>query len=244
MELRNCKALVTGAGVRIGRAIAVALAAEGCDVALQYHRSRDGAEETAAAVAAHGRRAVLLAADLGDADAATALLERARAELGDVDVLINSAAIFLPGDLASTTLAEWDAQHALNLRAPFLLSQAFARQDAIADRPRKIVNVADARIRRPGRDHLAYRLTKVALAHLTELLALELAPRITVNAVAPGAILPPPGEGAAAFEQRVRAQVPLGRAGGTAAVASAVLYLLREDFVTGVVLPVDGGEFL
>jgi NAD(P)-dependent dehydrogenase (short-subunit alcohol dehydrogenase family) len=244
VELRNCKALVTGGGVRIGRAIAVGLAAAGCDIALQYHRSRDGAEETAASVAAHGRRAILLAADLADAEAAATLMARARAEIGDVDVLINSAGIFLPGDLAGTTLADWERQLALNLRAPFLLSQAFARQDAATDRPRKIVNVADARIRRPARDHLAYRLTKVALAHLTELLALELAPRITVNAVAPGAILPPPGEGAAAFEQRVRARVPLGRAGGTAAVAGAVLYLLREDFVTGVVLPVDGGEFL
>jgi glucose 1-dehydrogenase len=108
----------------------------------------------------------------------------------------------------------------------------------------KIVNVTDARVRRPGPGHLAYRVAKAGLAHLTELLAVELAPAVTVNAVAPGAILAPPGEGEAAFTERVARVVPLQRAGGAASVAAAVLYLLREDFLTGVVLPVDGGEYL
>jgi NAD(P)-dependent dehydrogenase (short-subunit alcohol dehydrogenase family) len=186
---------------------------------------------------------VTLRADLAEARTCTTLVDAAREALGDLDVLVNGAALFLPGDLETTTLGDWERQLALNLRAPFLLSQAFARS-LPAPRQGKIVNIADARARRPGRGHLAYRLSKVALVHLTELLALELAPRITVNAVAPGAMLPPPGEGSAAFARRVATAVPLGHAGGAEPVADAVLYLLREDFATGVVLRVDGGEYL
>src|SRR5262249_9542652 len=160
--------------------------------------------------------------------------------------LVNNAGVFLPGDLSSTSLRDWDTQLALNLRAPFLLSQAFARDRARNDeRPAGcIVNVTDARVQRIGRDHLAYRVSKAALAHLTAILALELAPDVRVNAVAPGAMLPPPGEADAQFQRRVATVVPLGRAGGVEAVAEAVLYLLRQEFTTGVVLPVDGGEYL
>ena len=229
--------------MRLGRAIALALAEAGCDVALQVHLSREQAADVATAILRTGRRAVVLPTDLSDAGACAPLVDRAREELGGLDVLVNSAGIFLPGDLRSTTLEEWESQHALNLRAPFLLTQAFAGGLA-AGASGKVINVVDARVRRPGTGHLAYRLTKVALAHLTELLALELAPRVTVNAVAPGAMLRPPGEGQEAFARRVAEAVPLRRAGGADPVTGAVLYLLREDFVTGVVLPVDGGEYL
>src|SRR6185503_11126522 len=163
--------------------------------------------------------------------------------LGGLDVLVNSAAVFLPADLAGTTLEVWERQMALNLRAPFLLSQAFAGA-LPAGGSGKIVNVTDARTRRPGTDHLAYRVSKAGLQHLTELLALSLAPRITVNAVAPGAMLAPCDGDESALLRRVASAVPLRRAGGDQPVADAVLYLLREDFATGVVLPVDGGEYL
>jgi glucose 1-dehydrogenase len=243
MELLGRRALVTGSAVRLGRAITLALAGAGCDLALHHWRSQAAAEEVAAAVAAAGRRAVPLRADLSDPAACAALVAAARQALGGLDVLVNAAATFLRGDLQTTSLAEWDAQIALDLRAPFLLSQAFAAGLGPASTG-KIVNITDARVRRPARGHLAYRVAKAGLAHLTELLAVELAPRVTVNAVAPGAMLAPPGEDETAFAQRVATVVPLRRAGGGAAVADAVLYLLREDFVTGVVLPVDGGEYL
>jgi len=243
MKLLGRKALVTGGGVRIGRAIALALAEAGCDVALQHWRSQAAAADVAALIAAAGRRGVPLRADLSEPEACASLVAAARVELGGLDILINSAATFRRGDLATTSLADWDAQMALNLRAPFLLSQAFAAGLG-AEQEGKIVNVADARVRRPARDHLAYRVSKAALAHLTELLAVELAPRVTVNAVAPGAMLPPSGEGEEAFARRVATVVPLRRAGGVEPVTGAVLYFLREDFVTGVVLPVDGGEYL
>ena len=242
MKLLGRKALVTGGAVRLGRAIALALGEEGSDVAVHYHRSAAAAEEVAAAIAALGRHAVALQADLCEARSCAPLVDEARARLGGLDVLINSAAIFLPGELADTSLTAWESQLALNVRAPFLLCQAFAK--ALPDEASgRIVNVTDARVGRPGRDHLAYRVSKAALTHLTEVLALELAPRITVNAVAPGAMLAAGGD-EEALAKRVASVVPLRRAGGARPVADAVLYLLGEDFATGVVLPVDGGEYL
>jgi NAD(P)-dependent dehydrogenase (short-subunit alcohol dehydrogenase family) len=243
VNLLGRKALVTGAGARLGRAIALALGDAGCDVALQYRDSRRGAEEVAHTLTSAGRRAVPLQADLADPVSCPRIVAEASSALGGLDVLVNNAGIFLAGDLATTTLEDWESQFALNLRAPFLLCQAFARQ--LRDgADGKIVNVTDARVGRPGVGHLAYRLTKAALTELTRLLALELAPRVTVNAVAPGAMLPPPGAGDEQLAARVASSVPLRRAGGTSPVVAAVLYLLREDFVTGVVLPVDGGEYL
>jgi len=243
MQLLGRKALVTGSAVRLGRAIALALAEAGCDLALHHWRSQAAVVEVAAAVASRGRRAVPLRADLADPEASARLVADARAVLGGLDLLINAAATFLPGDVRTTSLADWESQLALNLRAPFLLSQAFAAGLGTSETG-KIVNVTDARVRRPGRGHLAYRVAKAGLAHLTELLAVELAPRVTVNAVAPGAMLPPPREDDEAFARRVATAVPLRRPGGADAVATAVLYFLREDFVTGVVLPLDGGEYL
>jgi NAD(P)-dependent dehydrogenase (short-subunit alcohol dehydrogenase family) len=242
MKLLSHKALVTGGAVRLGRAIAIALGDAGCDVAVHHFHSASAAEEVAAEIGARGRRGVAIAADLSDARACAPLVEETRRQLGGLDVLVNSAALFLAGDLATTSLEDWERQFALNLRAPFLLSQAFAAA-LPAEEGGKIVNVGDARARRAGRGHLAYRLTKHALDHLTELLALELAPRITVNAVAPGAMLAAGGD-EEALARRVASAIPLRRAGGDVPIADAVLYLLREDFATGVVLPVDGGEYL
>ena len=243
MELAGRNALVTGGGTRLGRALATALAEAGCAVALQYWRSAIGAREAVETIEAGGGRSRAFCYDLSQPPACSDLLRDATAGLGTIEILVNSAAVFLPGTLASTTVAEWEAQFALNLRAPFLLTQAFASRLG-ASRPGRVVNIADARVRRAASGHLAYRLTKAALAHMTEVLAVELAPWVTVNAVAPGAILTPPGEAAEAFAERVGRVVPLRRPGGPQSLVDAVLYLLRADFATGVVLPLDGGEYL
>ena len=144
-------------------------------------------------------------------------------------ILINNAAIFEPGGLAEATLGQWEQQMGINLRAPFFHSQAFARQ-LPAGAEGQIVNIADARVLRPGADHLVYRLTKSALVSLTQALALELAPRIRVNAVALGAILPPPGDDEAYLQALAQRRVPLRRAGNPEMVAVNVLHLLRQPF--------------
>ncbi|MFT5121546.1 MAG: NAD(P)-dependent dehydrogenase (short-subunit alcohol dehydrogenase family) [Kiritimatiellia bacterium] len=243
MSLTDKRALVTGGGVRVGRAIALALARSGCDVCIHYGRSADGARQTQADVEGLGRRAVLIAADLTSADAVSALVPQVVAEMGSLDILVNSAAIFLDGTLSETTLAMWEQQFAINLRAPYFLCQAFAAQLPEAQRGH-IVNITDARINRPERDHSAYRLTKSALADMTRNLAMDLAPRIQVNALALGAILPPPGKPASHLERIAQERVPLARSGSAEIVAEHVIQLLESDFVTGAVLPLDGGEFL
>ncbi len=243
MDLEGKVALVTGGAVRIGRALSLALAGAGCRLVIHYASSAAAARRPRAEAAALGVEADLCAADLADAAAAHGLVPAAAERFGRLDVLINSAALFLEGGLTDTGLEVWERQFAVNLRAPFLLSQAFAAQ-LPGDRHGAIVNVTDARIFRPAGDHFAYRLTKSALWTMTEMTALELAPRIRVNAVALGAILPPPGAGPGALAELVRRQVPLRRSGGAEAVADAVLHLLRQEFMTGVTVRLDGGQFL
>lgn len=242
-ELSGKVAVVTGGAVRVGRALSLALADAGCDLFIHYGRSATEAAETKAEAEARGITAHTYSADLSDAEATVAVIEAAREAFGRVDILINSAALFLEGGLAETTLDMWEIQFAVNLRAPFLLSQAFSRQ-LVTGQEGQIVNIGDARIFRPDTDHFAYRLTKSALITMTEMLALELAPHVRVNAVALGAILPPPGEEASYLRKLAEEAVPLRRAGGAQIVAENVLHLLRQDFLTGVTIKIDGGQFL
>jgi NAD(P)-dependent dehydrogenase (short-subunit alcohol dehydrogenase family) len=244
MELRGKVALVTGGAVRIGRALSLALAQAGCHLFIHYGLSTDGARETQADATAYGVTAHTYSANLADAGETEALIPAALAQFGRLDILINNAAIFPDEDSFSGTDSRlWDELFAVNLRAPFLLSQAFAAQVS-ADGAGKIINILDARIRRPDGDHFAYRLTKGGLGQMTEMLARQLAPRITVNAVALGAILPPPGKDECYLAELAASRVPLRRAGSPAIVADNLLHLLRHDFLTGVILPIDGGEFL
>lgn len=246
MDLRNQRVLVTGGAIRVGRAIALRLAEAGAQVCIHYGRSADAAASTLSELEALGSRAAAISADLSDAEATACLIGRASDALGGpIDVLINSAAIFLPGDLAATDLAMWESQFGINLRAPFQLSQSFAAQVGSAEPAGgAIINILDARNNRPGADHFAYRLTKVALEAMTRNLAVDLAPAIRVNAVALGAILAPPGEDASYLEALAQTRVPLRRPGSPELVADNVLHLLQQDFLTGVVIPLDGGEFL
>lgn len=244
MKLQDHTLMVTGGAVRLGKAIVLELVRAGVRrVVIHYASSAGPAHETAEEVRALGADAYSVQADLTDREATRSLLPRAAEAAGPITLLVNSAALFLSGGLEATDEAMWEQQMALNLRAPFFLCQAFARQ-LPADREGCIVNLLDTRVFRPGEDHLAYRLTKSALADLTRNLAVGLAPRIRVNAVAPGAVLPPPGEGVEHLMGVVRARVPLQRPGSAEAVAASVRHLVEGEFLTGVTIPVDGGEAL
>ena len=237
------RVLVTGGAVRVGRAITLALAEAGCEVCVHYGQSVASAREVKQQVEEMGGRVELIGADLSEPDAVPAIVDHAVGTLGGIDVLVNSAAIFLEGNMAETTAEMWDAQFAINLRAPFFLCQAFAQQFQ-AESGGHIINIVDARLNQPAADHAAYRLTKSGLLTLTHNLAIELAPRIQVNALALGAILPPPGKGQDHLDRIANERVPLKRGGSAEIVAENVLHLLRSPFTTGAVIPLDGGEFL
>lgn len=243
MELQGKVAVVTGGAVRIGRAISLALADAGAAVVVHHSHSAPQARQTVEEIASRGGRATAVSADFTDpVPAARTVVQAAVDQFGRIDVLVNSASIFGAGTLASTSEADWDRHFAINLKAPCFLCREFAARH-LPGNAACIVNIADWRGLRPKPGYLAYTLTKSALVALTEILAQELAPEIRVNAVAPGAILPPAGAGRD-YMQRVAEQVPLQRTGNVDDVTSAVLYLLRADFVTGEVLSVTGGEHL
>jgi len=231
-------ALITGAAQRIGRAMALSLADAGVDLCIHYHLSEEAAEQTCREIRERGRNATRVSANLSDpVTAAAVIFEAALSEFGRVDILINSASVFENKRLSDSTEADWDSHLDINLKSPFFLCQQFAEQ-LPPGQSGAIVNLVDWRAERAGAEHLAYRISKAGLVTLTECLALELAPAIQVNAIAPGAILPPPGE-----DERAQ-KAPLKRAGSPAEICQALLYLLRSDFVTGEVLTVAGGEQL
>ena len=239
-DLHGHTALVTGAGRRLGEAFARAVAEAGGNVCLHYGRTP--AEGLARDVAAaSGVKTAALQADLADPHAAARLLDRAVEELGEIDLLVNSASVF--GDLtwSDTDIDAWQQHLAVNLTAPFLLSQAFARlRDG---RPGAIVNLLDWRALRPGPDHLAYTISKAGLVALTQSLAQALAPSIRVNGLALGAILPPPG--AESNDIPPAARSPLGRWATLQETCDALLFLLAgPDFITGEILHLDGGRHL
>lgn len=241
MELQGVAALVTGGAHRVGRAIVLGLAEAGCDIALHYHSSPDAAEQTAADVEALGRRVLLAGGDLS-ANGVAADVVAAASELGPVRVLVNSAGVFPKDHLRDVTLEGWDRTIAVNLRSPVFLTQAFA--EALPDGvDGAVVNVTDWRTERPYPDHFSYTIAKGGLDTFTSAAAEALAPRIRVNGVALGAILPPPGEDSA-YLKALASEIPVERVGGTEPVVAAVLFLLRNHFVTGEILRVNGGAHL
>lgn len=244
MELQGKFAIITGGATRVGRAITLALARSGCHVFIHYGRSVVPARQTQAEAMALGVEARLYGADLSNVEAIHGVVPTAREQWNGIDILINNAAIFPEMDtFMASDQGLWDQLFAVNLRAPFLLSRAFSAQ-VPRDGQGKIINITDSRVRRPGAENFVYRLTKGGLWQMTEMMALELAPRIAVNGVALGAILPPLGKDTDYLEDMARKRVPLKRPGSVEAVAEGVLYLLQQDFLTGVVLPIDGGESL
>jgi pteridine reductase len=242
MGLEGKVAIVTGGARRLGKALALALAERGVRVAVHYGSSAAAAAEAVEQIEALGGEAFALQADLSRADLAPGVIAAAADRFGQLDFLVNSAAIFEPGGIFDTTEENWERHFAINLKSPFFLSRAFGTHVG-GERSGHIVNIADWRAMRPGPDYLAYTMTKAALVTMTQSLALALAPNIQVNVIAPGAILPPP-EKDQAYLDRLAQTIPAQRVGSPAEVARALLYLLESDFVTGELIYVTGGEHL
>lgn len=243
MDLKNKTALITGGGIRLGRAFSLALAKEGVNLIIHYNRSEAPALETAEKARQSGVRAVAVGADFNRLDEVESLFPRALEHFDHVDILINSAAIYLRGSGLETTRQIWDTQFRINLQAPFLLIQAFARQ-LPENLVGSILNIADAQIIKQKPDHFAYRLTKQAVLEMTRMFAMELAPRITVNALGLGIMLPLAGKEDVDLDAYAQKHVPLGRVGSPEIAAENALHLIRSDFTTGAFLRVDGGQYL
>ncbi len=235
-------ALVTGAAKRIGRAIALALAADGWAVGVHYGASRDEAEALVKEIAATGGRAAALQADLAREQEVAALVEKAASALGPLGCLVNNASVFENDRALDVTRESWDRHIGINLRAPFVLSQAFARA-LPADRHGCIVNILDERVWSLTPYFFSYTLSKSALWTMTQTLALALAPRIRVNAIGPGPTLPSPRQSEAQF-QRQAGLMPLGRGTTPEEIAAAIHFILAAPALTGQMIALDGGQHL
>jgi pteridine reductase len=249
LPLEGRTILVTGAARRLGRICALACGRAGADVIIHHGHSPQEAASVQREIASFGRRAWTLISDLSNADEVSRLISQAN-EIGPLYALVNSAAIFEPLTLQTTTLADWERHFAINLTAPFLLSQEFAKQlpaagdggESSSDVLGRIVNILDWRALRPGADHFPYTVSKAALAALTKSLAVALAPRITVNGLALGAILPPADSSAG---DEIIKRVPAKRWSEAKEVEEALAFLLAGPaYITGEIIHVDGGRHL
>ncbi|ABD56837.1 SDR family oxidoreductase [Jannaschia sp. CCS1] len=244
-------ALVTGAAKRLGRAMALELAAQGHDVAIHYNGSADAAEATAEEARALGVNAIALQADLLDEDAVQGLMPRVIEALGPVEVLVNSASVFDYDNIASATRATWDAHMMSNLRAPFVLTQALAAQlpdpdiDAGGEPVARglVVNMVDQRVRKLTPEFMTYTIAKMGLWAFTQTAAQGLAPRCRVNAIGPGPTMQGARQSAEHFAAQ-RAATVLERGAGPQEIVEALRYFLSAKAVTGQLLCVDGGQHL
>lgn len=235
-------ALVTGGAKRLGRAMALALAEAGFDLAIHYAASEVEAEATVAEILALGRRAVALRGDLARESDVAALLPAAEAAIGPIGVLVNNASTFERDEWHDATRESWDQHIEPNLRAPFVLTQAFARA-LPAGAEGVVVNMLDQRVWSLTPHFVSYTVSKAGLWTLTQSLALALAPRIRVNAIGPGPALPSPRQSAEQFNRQARS-VPLRRATSPGEVARALLAILALPSMTGQMIALDGGQHL
>ncbi|MBY6002833.1 SDR family oxidoreductase [Salipiger bermudensis] len=252
MTLQVKRALVTGAGKRLGRAMALELADHGFDVAVHYAGSEEAAREVVEMIRAKGRKAAAVRADLLEEDAAQALVPQAAEALGGaLSVLVNNASIFDYDNIESTTRESWDRHFESNLRAPFVLTQALAAQvpEPLTDDMGEpvaqgvVVNMIDQRVRKLTPEFMSYTLAKSALWTLTQTAAMALAPRVRVNAIGPGPTL----QGARQSDEhfaRQRAATVLERGANPADITAALGYILASPGFTGQLLCVDGGQHL
>jgi NAD(P)-dependent dehydrogenase (short-subunit alcohol dehydrogenase family) len=236
-------ALVTGAGQRIGRAIALELSRAGYAVALHCNKSRVRADELAAEILTTGGNAAVVVADLADMAAVARIVPQAAKAIGPLDVLVNNAAVFEMDTIETATPASWDRHLDINLKAPFFLSQAFAAQLPKAAAEGNIVNLIDMRVWRLTPYFASYTVAKAGLWTLTQTLAMALAPRIRVNAIGPGPSMANQRQSEAQFARQV-ADTPLKRGAPPEEIASAVRFLLGARSMTGQMLALDGGQHL
>lgn len=234
--------LVTGAARRIGRAIALDLAAAGYDVAVHHWSSKTEADEVAAEIRRLGRRAVALEADLADENQMAALIGRAAGALGPIGVLVNNAAVFELDRPESASRASWERHMAINLRAPFVLIQELLRQ-LPDDVQGNVINLIDQRVWNLTPNYTSYSVSKLGLLGLTRHLAIALAPRVRVNAIGPGQAMAAPGVSEATFK-RLAAGMPLGRGGPPQDICRTVRFLLEVPSITGQMIAPDGGHHL
>lgn len=240
LPLDNKIVLITGAAKRIGHALSLACAVAGADVFIHYGQSEMEAIETQNEIISLGRRAWIKSADLSRPQEVSDLLINIW-KIGPLYALINNAAVFQPLTVRDTTLTEWEHHLAVNLTAPFLLSQGFASR-LLNNETGRIVNILDWRAIRPGADHLPYSVSKAALVALTQSLAISLAPNITVNGLALGAILPPTDQQA---NPDLLNFIPAGRWGRVSEVQNALIFLLTGPaYITGEIIHLDGGRHL
>ena len=235
--MRGKTALITGAARRLGRAIALSLADSGHDIIVHYHSSKNDAEELCRELKSKKVKAWALQADLEDQRDNTNLIQRSLECSKGLSVLVNNASIFPDSTIDTVTLEDFNRNMLVNAWAPFCLSRSFAA----AVKSGAIVNVLDARV--PGHDprHIAYIFSKHMLTVMTRICALEFAPRIRVNGVSPGLILPPAGKDFSYLE-KLKDKVPLRAYGSVQDVASAVVLLATNKFITGEIIYVDGGR--
>lgn len=241
MELQDRVALVTGAGHRVGRAIAVALGGRRMRVAVHYNSAAAGARETLREIEAAGGSGAIFPADLTQPDAPRSLVEHVAKEFGSLDVLVNSAAVMLRTPFESVTPVEWDGIMALNLRAPFFVAQAAA---PYLRRGRGvIINIADLAAFETWPNYVPHAISKSGVVAMTRALANLLAPDVRVAGIAPGAVLLPDGWTEAEAD-RLRASTPLRSLGSPGDVSRTLLFLLDSDFITGETVVVDGGRHI
>lgn len=231
--------LITGGAQRIGREIALDLAQKGYTIALHYNSSKDKAEETLRLIRTHSPKSQSYHCDFTDLSSVERLVGKVKSNHSDLEVLINNASVYEQYSLVDTSREVLERDITTHYLAPFLLIREFAKQVEKGS----IINILDARVRKNSTGNASYSLSKKALLSLTEIAALELAPDIRVNAIAPGLTIPPEGKSEDYAEQYAKS-IPMGRITSVSDVTSAVITLLEDEYLTGQVLYLDGGKYL
>jgi pteridine reductase len=240
ITIKGKTALITGSAKRIGRACALKLAREGTDILIHYNTSEDEAEELARVIRMNGQKAWAIQQDLSYPESGEELMSKALSITKNIDYLVNSASLFPESTYKDVKESDFGANIQVNALSPFFLSRAFARESRSGE---CIINFLDTRILDNDKQHLAYHISKRILFSLTRILSEELAPSIRVNAVAPGLVIPPPGESYEYLKKRIHTN-PLNKIGTLDQVSESMLFLIKNTFITGQVLFVDGGRHL